>query len=83
MYKYELTVFWSDEDKAFVVTVPELPGCLAHGDTPVEAVASAQEAIGLWIEAARAAAIHVPAAAGRSHVEFPELADRRSVAHRP
>lgn len=83
MHKYELTIFWSHEDEAFVVQVPELPGCMAHGDTPVEAVASAQEAIGLWIEAARAAGMKVPAAVGRSHVEFPELVVRSSVARRP
>jgi len=82
MFKYELTVFWSDEDAAFVVQVPELPGCMAHGRTPVEAVASVQEAIGLWIDAAHAAGIPVPAAAGRTHVDFPELAVRSSVAHR-
>jgi len=39
-HKYELTVAWSREDAAFVVDVPELPGCMAHGATPAEAVAN-------------------------------------------
>ncbi len=44
-YKYELIVYWSAEDTVFVADVPELPGCMAHGPTPAEAVAQAQEAI--------------------------------------
>lgn len=55
-YKYELIVFWSSEDGAFVVDVPELPGCMAHGATPSEAVAQAQEAIALWVDTARTGA---------------------------
>ncbi len=64
-YKYELTVFWSDEDNVFVVEVPELPGCLAHGTTPGEAVANAQDAIQLWIETARDSGRTVPTPRGR------------------
>jgi predicted RNase H-like HicB family nuclease len=52
-HKYELRIFWSQEDSAFVVEVPDLPGCMAHGDTAAEAAANAQEAIGLWIDTAR------------------------------
>ena len=52
-HKYELIVSWSQEDHAFVVDVPELPGCMAHGSTPGEAVAQAEQAIDLWIETAR------------------------------
>ena len=64
-HKYELIVFWSAEDEAFVVDVPELPGCMAHGATPAEAVASAQEAIALWLEVAREDGRAVPAPKGR------------------
>jgi len=64
-HKYELIVFWSSEDAAFVVDVPELPGCIAHGATPAEAVASAAAAIDLWIEAARELERPVPVAKGR------------------
>ena len=73
MHRYELIVFWSAEDAVFVVRVPELPGCMAHGSTPVEAVESAQTAIDLWLEAARAVGMAIPPAAGRPNVDFPEL----------
>jgi predicted RNase H-like HicB family nuclease len=64
-HKYELIVFWSAEDAAFVVDVPELPGCMAHGATPPDAVAAAQEAIELWLEAATAAGRPIPEPKGR------------------
>ncbi len=64
-HKYELIVFWSREDDAFVVDVPELPGCMAHGATAAEAVANAQAAIDLWIEAAQASKRDVPEPKGR------------------
>ncbi|MBN2542281.1 type II toxin-antitoxin system HicB family antitoxin [bacterium] len=53
MTKYEIIIFWSDEDKAFVADVPELPGCMAHGDSYEKALANAKEAIDLWLETAR------------------------------
>lgn len=49
---YEILVVWSDEDAAFVAEVPELPGCMAHGDQPDQALAKGREAIALWIEMA-------------------------------
>ena len=52
-HKYELIVAWSAEDAAFIVDVPELSGCMAHGARPAEAVANAQDAISLWLEVAR------------------------------
>lgn len=58
--KYELLVYWSAEDELFVVEVPELPGCTAHGKTPAEAATSAQHAIALWIDTARQAGRAVP-----------------------
>jgi predicted RNase H-like HicB family nuclease len=64
-HKYELIVFWSREDDAFVVDVPELPGCMAHGATAAEAVANAQDAIDLWIETARGSQRAVPEPKGR------------------
>lgn len=64
-YKYELIVYWSAEDGAFVVDVPELPGCVAHGPTPAAAVASAQDAIALWIDTAREFGDPVPEPKGR------------------
>ena len=65
VYKYELIVYWSAEDAVFVADVPELPGCMAHGTTPAEAVAQAQEAIALWIDTAREDGRTVPEPKGR------------------
>ena len=62
--RYELIVFWSAEDDAYVVDVPELPGCMAHGVTPAEAVGNAQQAIALWVDAAREMGRPVPAPKG-------------------
>jgi len=63
--RYEIIIFWSDEDSAFVAEVPELPGCMADGKTYQEAVANAEEAIGDWIETARQLGRPVPEAKGR------------------
>lgn len=64
-YKYELIVYWSAEDAAFVVDVPELPGCMAHGPTPAAAVGEAHTAIALWIDTARELGRDVPEPKGR------------------
>ncbi len=52
-YKYQTIIYWSDEDQVFIAEVPELPGCMAHGNTPAAAVSSAMEAIQLWIDTAK------------------------------
>jgi predicted RNase H-like HicB family nuclease len=65
MNKYEVIIYWSQEDEAFVAEVPELPGCAAHGPTQEAALASAQEAIGLWIETAREFGDPIPEPKGR------------------
>jgi predicted RNase H-like HicB family nuclease len=53
MHKYEIIIYWSNEDQVFVAEVPELPGCMAHGRTPEAALANAHDAIQLWIDTAR------------------------------
>ena len=53
MHKYEIIIYWSNEDQVFVAEVPELPGCMAHGNTQDVALAHANEAIQLWIDTAR------------------------------
>ncbi len=53
MHKYEIIIYWSNEDEVFIAEVPELPGCMAHGDTQQAALANANEAIQLWIDTAR------------------------------
>ena len=53
MDKYEIIIFWSAEDEAFVAEAPELPGCMAHGGTHEEALANAKQAVQLWIDTAK------------------------------
>ena len=49
-----MEIIWSDEDQAYIVTVPELPGCKTHGNTYEEAVQQGKDAIRSWIDASRA-----------------------------
>jgi predicted RNase H-like HicB family nuclease len=63
--KYEMIMYWSDEDQAFVVEVPELPGCMADGPTYHEAVANAERVIEEWIETAKELGREIPAPRGR------------------
>ncbi|MCC6162696.1 MAG: type II toxin-antitoxin system HicB family antitoxin [Acidobacteria bacterium] len=65
MHKYELIVYWDAEDGVFVAEVPELPGCMAHGTTPSDAVSAVQDAIQFWIETATADGRAVPVPKGR------------------
>ena len=53
MHKYETIIYWSNEDQVFIAEVPELPGCMAHGETKSAALANADEAIQLWIDTAK------------------------------
>ncbi len=52
-YRYEIIIYWSDDDNAFIAEVPELPGCAADGQTYQEALAQAEVVIGEWIETAK------------------------------
>jgi predicted RNase H-like HicB family nuclease len=63
--RYELIIFWDESDQVFVVDVPELPGCMAHGSTKSEAIANAEAAIELWIETAKEDGIAIPEPRGR------------------
>jgi len=65
MSKYEVIIYWSEEDQVFVAEVPELPGCAAHGATQEQALASAQEAIGLWVDTAKEFGDPIPEPKGR------------------
>ena len=65
MYRYEIIVYWSDEDGVFIAEAPELPGCITHGDTQETALANAKEAIRLWIDTAREFGDVVPEPKGR------------------
>jgi predicted RNase H-like HicB family nuclease len=63
--RYELVIFWDDSDQLFIVDVPELAGCMAHGRTKSEAIMNAEAAIDLWIETAREDQVPVPEPRGR------------------
>ena len=65
MNRYEIIIFWSDEDYAFVADVPELLGCMAHGETYDDAVHNAQLAIELWLETAKEFHDPIPEPKGR------------------
>jgi len=65
MYKYETIIYWSEDDQSFIADVPELPGCMAHGASPDEALANAQEAMQLWIDTAREFGDPIPEPKGR------------------
>lgn len=64
MYRYELVVYWSEPDSAYLVEVPELPGCMADGPDYLAAVSNAQIVIREWIETAREDGREVPEATG-------------------
>nr|VFJ70433.1 MAG: Predicted nuclease of the RNAse H fold, HicB family [Candidatus Kentron sp. FM]VFJ70813.1 MAG: Predicted nuclease of the RNAse H fold, HicB family [Candidatus Kentron sp. FM]VFK18735.1 MAG: Predicted nuclease of the RNAse H fold, HicB family [Candidatus Kentron sp. FM] len=63
--RYEIIIFWSEEDRAFVAEVPELPGCMADGRTYQEALYNAERIIQEWIETARELGRMVPEPRGR------------------
>ena len=63
--KYEMIIYWSQEDEAFLVEVPELPGCMADGQTYLEAVANAEAVIQQWLATARELGRPIPQAKGR------------------
>lgn len=60
MQKYEISIYWSDEDDSYVAVVPDLPGCMADGGSYQEALAAAERAIELWIETARELGREIP-----------------------
>ena len=65
MIKYEVIIYWSDEDDVFIAEVPELPGCAAHSDTQEGALGNAQDAIRLWIDTAKEFGDPIPEPKGR------------------
>jgi predicted RNase H-like HicB family nuclease len=65
MDKYEIILYRSEEGKVFIAEVPELPGCMAHGDTQELALANAKAAIGLWIDTAREFGDPIPTPRGQ------------------
>lgn len=65
MYKYEVIIYWSEEDKAYLAEVPELPGCMADGATYIDALQNIQTIIKEWIETAKKLGKKIPRPKGR------------------
>ncbi len=65
MEKCEIILYWSSEDKVFIAEAPELPGCMAHGDTREAALKNVQDAIEPWIDTANEFGDSIPPPNGR------------------
>lgn len=65
MSRYEIIIYWSEEDQAFLAEVPELPGCMADGETRQAALANAEIVIGHWLETAKELGRPIPEPRGR------------------
>jgi predicted RNase H-like HicB family nuclease len=65
MFKYEVIVYWSEDDESYIAEVPELPGCMADGSTYEEAIKNAQVVIAEWIETAKELGRDVPVPKGK------------------
>jgi predicted RNase H-like HicB family nuclease len=63
--RYEMIIYWSERDHAFIVEVPELPGCMADGPTYAEAVANAEVVMRTWIETATELGRPIPTPKGK------------------
>jgi predicted RNase H-like HicB family nuclease len=63
--KYEVIIYWSGDDEAFIAEVPELPGCAADGNTPAEALSNVEVIAREWIETARDLGRPIPEPKGR------------------
>ena len=68
MHKYEIILYWSDEDDAFIAEVPELPGCMAHGDDQEDALWNITDAMKCWTERAVELGRSVPEPRGERRV---------------
>lgn len=64
-HKWEVIIYWSEEDEAFIAEVPELPGCAADGTTYEEVLSNLETIIDEWIETARELGRPIPKAKGR------------------
>ena len=64
-YRYEIVMYWSEEDQAFIAEVPELPGCAADGASYLEALANVERVIDEWIETAQELGRTIPEPKGR------------------
>ena len=65
MDRYEILIYWSQEDEAFIAEAPELPGCMAHGKTHEKALGHIKQAISLWIDTSKEFGDPIPEPKGR------------------
>ena len=65
MHKYEIIIYWSNEDEVFIAEVPELPGCMSHEHSQEDALRNANEAIQLWIDTAKECGNPIPEPKGK------------------
>lgn len=65
MAKYEIIIWWSKEDNCYLAEVPELPGCMADGETLAEVTTEIEESIRLWIEVNTQRGIAIPEPKGK------------------
>jgi predicted RNase H-like HicB family nuclease len=65
MNRYEIIIFWSEQDKAFIAEMPELKGCMAHGDSQNEALKEVKIVADNWLKLARKEGWEIPEPKGR------------------
>ena len=65
MYKYEIIIYWSEEDNSYIAEVPELPGCMADGDNYREVLDNIEKVMNEWIETAKSLGRDIPKPKGR------------------
>ena len=65
MHKYERIIYWSEQDQKFIVEVPELAGCMADGDTAVEALENVELIISEWLDTAKEIGRSIPELKGK------------------
>lgn len=64
-YKYEIIIYWSEDDQSFIAEVPELPGCMADGGSYVETINNAEKVIEEWVETAKSLNREIPKPKGK------------------
>ena len=65
MYKYEIIIYWSEDDNSYIAEVPELPGCMADGDNYREVLDNVEKVMKEWIETAKSLGRDIPKPKGR------------------
>ncbi|TLD39900.1 MAG: hypothetical protein JETT_3831 [Candidatus Jettenia ecosi] len=63
--QYEMIIYWDKTDNIYIVDVPELPGCIAHGKSKKEALENAEKAVEFWLKTAKEDGIQIPDPKGR------------------